>query len=232
MSEYNYDSFSPNDYDFKSEAGPAIGEHAPNFQLISTDGLVVDLLAFEGDYLVLELGSVTCPLFHTRRQGMQTMQKSFADVSFAVLYVREAHPGLIIPAHKNIEDKQKCAARLTEEDGDTRKILVDGIEGRAHKAYGSLPNAVYIIDKDGIVRFKSLWNNPVSTQKALNALVAGIEVDIKSYFAPAKPSIVLQTAARAGKGSAIDFFKGLPMLIWNNLIKLNVRTFLSKAPKP
>lgn len=102
------------------------------------------------------------------------------------------------------------------------------VYGNAHKAYGSLPNAIYIIDKAGIVRFKAQWNNPVATRKALLALIDGKEVRIKSYFAPAKPSIVLSTAARAGKGSASDFFRGLPLLIWNNLIKLNIRTIFKK----
>lgn len=37
---------------------------------------------------------------------MQSIQQDFPQISFAVLYVREAHPGETIPAHKNFEDKK------------------------------------------------------------------------------------------------------------------------------
>ncbi len=103
-------------------------------------------------------------------------------------------------------------------------MLVDGLVGAAHQAYGSMPNALFIIDKEGIVRFKAEWNNPSATRKALQALLDGKPVRVKSYFRPAKPSIVLGTARRGGKGSGSDFFHGLPILIWNNIIKRNLRT--------
>ncbi|MFK7840000.1 MAG: hypothetical protein AB8B83_06675 [Bdellovibrionales bacterium] len=105
-------------------------------------------------------------------------------------------------------------------------VLVDGVKGRAHLAYGSMPNAVYIIDKEGIVRFKAPWNNAQTTRKALNAILEGKSANFKSYFKPAKPWVVISTARRAGSGSGHDFLKGLPRLIWNVLIKNNIKIFL------
>lgn len=225
MSGYNYDSFSTGDYDFDSAAGPEVGQKAPDFELETADGAKRRLLDFEGDYLVLELGSITCPLFLTRQESMEDIVRDFPQVSFAILYVREAHPGAEIPAHKSIEDKKACASLLNTELDDPRTVLIDGLEGAAHLAYGSMPNAVFIIDKMGVVRFKAEWNNPSATRKALNAVLQGKSAKIKSYFKPAKPSIVLSTARRAGKGSGSDFFRGLPILIWNNVIKRNTKTF-------
>lgn len=115
---------------------------------------------------------------------------------------------------------------MKSEFNDPRTILVDGVEGAAHLVYGSMPNAVYIIDKDGIVRFKAPWNNAKTTRKALEAVLAGKSTPTKSYFKPAKPWVVLSTARRAGAGSGKDFVHGLPRLIWNVLIKNNIRTFL------
>lgn len=91
-----------------------------------------------------------------------------------------------------------------------------------------MPNAVFIIDKQGIVKFKAEWNNPAATRKAIQLILEGKDVNIKTYFKPAKPNIVLATAKRAGKGSAYDFFTGLLILIWNNLIKRNTEVFLDK----
>lgn len=66
MTDYNYDSFSPGNYDLQSADGPEVGQKAPDFELQTHDGQKQRLLDFEGEYLVLELGSMTCPLFRKR----------------------------------------------------------------------------------------------------------------------------------------------------------------------
>ena len=229
MTSYNYDSFSPDNYDLASADGPDIGQKAPDFRLETHDGEARNLLDFKGDCIVLELGSITCPLFLTRHDSMQKIARDYPNVAHVVLYVREAHPGKTIPAHKTIEDKKAVATLLKTEFSDPRTILVDGIGGEAHMAYGSMPNAIYIIDREGIVRFKAPWNNSMTTRRALDAVLHNKPADFKSYFKPAKPWIVLSTAKRAGKGSAKDFFHGLPRLIWNVLIKNNIRTLLGRS---
>ena len=228
MTGYNYDAFSPDNYNLSSADGPEVGDKAPDFELETHDGQKRRLLDFEGDCIVLELGSMTCPLFLTRQDSMEKIAKDFPQVTHAILYVREAHPGADIPAHKTIEDKRDCAALLKSEFDDPRTILVDGVEGEVHLAYGSMPNAVYIIDKGDIVRFKAPWNNAKTTRKALEAVLAGKSAKMKSYFKPATPWVVMATARRAGKGSGKDFVHGLPRLIWNVLIKNNIRTFRQK----
>jgi hypothetical protein len=39
------------------------------------------------------------------------------------------------------------------------RILLDDIHGSTHLAYGSLPNMVYLLARDGIVVYKSDWTN-------------------------------------------------------------------------
>ncbi len=223
MATYNYDGFSPDAYDFNANGGPDVGDRAPNFRLTTTDGTERGLLDFDGDFLVLDLGSITCPLFQSRRSGMETLADEFENVDSAVLYVREAHPGKSVPTHETIEDKSACAGRLKHEDGETRTVLIDTIDGQAHQAYGSMPNAVFIIDRDGVVRFQSQWNNPSATRKALAALTEGRRPTVKSYFKPALPTIAHRTLKNGGEGSGEDFYRGLPNLIWNNVIKYNLR---------
>ncbi|QDG79103.1 deiodinase-like protein [Labrenzia sp. PHM005] len=229
MAGYNYGTFSPDDYDFDTVEGPIAGQKAPDFELQTTDGGKQRLLAFEGEYLVLEMGSITCPLFQSRRTIMEALESEFPSVSNAVLYVREAHPGQLIKGHESQWDKTACALRLKEEDRESRIIFVDDFDGKAHVAYGSMPNAVFIINKNGCVVFRSEWNNPSATRKALKALTAGREVRVKSYFRPAVPKTVLRTLRKAGRGAASDFFKGLPFLIWTNVIKRNLQLLLNRS---
>ena len=103
MGAYNYDNFSADDYDFENSNGPQVGEKAYDFELMGASGNPKDLLDFEGDFLVLELGSITCPLFQARRKTMMTLQDEFPQISNFILYVREAHPGQDIPMHKDLD---------------------------------------------------------------------------------------------------------------------------------
>lgn len=230
MSSYNYDGFKTDDYEFDTEEGPAVGTKAPDAELTTSDGATKRLLDFDGDFLVLEMGSITCPLFQGRREVMEDLSVTFENVSSAILYVREAHPGTGIPAHKNFDEKQACAARLKNEDAETRLVLVDDFAGSTHQLYGSMPNAVFIINKHGCVVFRSDWNNPKSTKAALKSLINNEQVKVKSYFKPVPPPTVFKTLGRAGKGSTLEFFLGLPVLIWNNLVKRNLRLLFNKNP--
>lgn len=227
MTSYNYEEFSTGDYDFDTEVGPGVGDKAPDFELTTVNGETKSLLDFAGEFLVLEMGSITCPLYQSRRGIMEPLART-EGVSSAVLYVREAHPGVNIQSHKSFDDKIGCAARLKSEDGETRTIFVDGLEGHAHAAYGSMPNAVFIINKGGCVVYRADWNNPAATREALKALLAGRTVTSKPYFRPALPTTVFRTLGNAGKGSAADFLKGLPFLIWTNIIKRNLRLLLNR----
>ncbi|MBL4684428.1 MAG: redoxin domain-containing protein [Nannocystaceae bacterium] len=213
MDSYNYTEFSTGDYDFDNFEGPVVGSKAPDFQLTTSDGKGIRLLDFDGELLVLEMGSITCPLFQGRRAGMEALSQD-ARVSARVLYIREAHSGADIQGHANFEDKQACASRLNGDDRETRTILVDDprgrsswtilvddFEGTAHRAYGGMPNSVFVINRNGCVVFRSAWNNASATAQAVASLLSGKAVTTKSYSWPVPPTVVLQTLRRGGKGS-------------------------------
>jgi hypothetical protein len=61
-------------------------------------------------------------------------------------------------------------------------------------------------------------------------LIAGKKVTAKAYFRPPLPWKAIRTFKHAGKGSARDFFKGLPFLFWTNIIKRNLRLLFSGTP--
>ena len=75
------------------------------------------------------------------------------------VYTREAHPGENLPAHASFEDKRAAAARLRDELGITRQILVDDYEGAVHLAYGGLPNMSWVLGRGGVILYKATWTS-------------------------------------------------------------------------
>lgn len=223
MAAYNYPGFSAEHYDLDNFDGPKPGQKAIDFQVTDLSGHSRKLLEFDGQFLVLELGSITCPLFQSRRGGMDKVAKKFPGIDFAVLYVREAHPGASIPSHDTMQQKTARARQLRETDGEGRQILIDGIDGAAHQAFGGYPNAVYIINHNGCVVYRSAWNNPAATGRALSKLVQNKPVAAEALFRPPLPPVAIRTLKHAGKGAVGDFLRSLPRLIWKNLIRRNLR---------
>ncbi len=230
MSGYNYSNFKESEYDLDNFHGPQLGAKAPGLSLKDLNGNTVKLLDFETEFLVLEMGSITCPLFQGRRKGMAEVVAANPDIKFAILYVREAHPGQTRPQHKSDADKRANALALENDGGEGREIWLDSLAGEAHIAFGQFPNSVFIINRNGCIVYMSDWNNPRATGKALRALKAGKPATGMGMFVPARPPVLLRTLKSAGPGAASDFFTSLPAMAWKNLIKRNIRVALGKNP--
>ncbi len=222
--KYNYAAFNADQYDLLHFTAPEVGESAPDFRAARLDGKSVQLADYLGRVTILEMGSITCPIYQSRRQTMNGLVRAFPEYCFIVLYVREAHPGNRIGRHQSNAEKINRAATLRKEFHENRVILVDDLGGTAHRLYGAMPNAIFIIDAHGRIVFRSNWNDVSATKKVLTNLKAGKAVDgIKSYFKPAKPWIAKSVLDRAGKGAARDFFGSFPSLLAQNLIIRNLR---------
>ncbi|NOX39148.1 MAG: hypothetical protein GXP05_01120 [Alphaproteobacteria bacterium] len=226
MAGYGYDRFSESAYDLKNFSGPQIGSRAPDFKVATLSGEQSSILKFDGEFLVLELGSITCPLFQSRRSGMSALAKAHPEISFSILYTQEAHPGQNIAQHKNMAEKVNNASRLRDEDHELRKILIDDMDGTAHTGFGGYPNSVFIINKNGCIVYFSDWNNPRRTTLALNNLLEGRPAGRQGLFLPATPPVAIKTLRRAGAGAAWDFAKSLPVMFWKNAIRRNFLTLV------
>jgi len=226
---YNYGAFRATDYHLDAFAGPKLGQKAPDATLTTPDGHVGRLLDFDGRFLVLELGSITCPLFQSRRKGMDRIRLDFPGVAHRILYTREAHPGAAITAHRSDVEKRGRAAVLRE-TGEAREVLVDTLEGDLHARLGGYPNAVFILNRSGCVVYRSAWNNPRATRTALVRLLAGKPAGGEGLFLPGRPAITRRTLRAAGKGSVSDFLSSLPRLIWKNLISRNLSLLFGRDP--
>ena len=227
---YNYDSFDAKHYELLDFKGPRVGDVAPDFMARRLDGQEVRLSDYHGPITVLEMGSITCPIYQTRLKGMHDVASEFPDCQFLVLYVREAHPGANVCQHESNADKLASASELKRTFHENREILVDDIDGTAHRLYGAMPNSVFIIDGQGRIAFRSDWNDVSATRKALTKLQRGESAGrVRSYFKPANPAVGKKVFQHAGKGSAKDFFGSLPTLIRQNLLTRNLRELFSRS---
>ncbi|MBI2918269.1 MAG: hypothetical protein HYY01_09760 [Chloroflexi bacterium] len=92
-------------------------------------------------------------------------------VRFFTVYTREPHPAENYPHHTSYEQKLRHAAHCRQQDGITMPIIVDSLDGEIHRAYGTLPNMVYIIDRRGRIFFRSQWTQHREIREALEELI-------------------------------------------------------------
>ena len=180
MKPYNYESFSGQDLlkhaarmGFRS--GPKPGERAPDFELRSLARKKVRLKDFEGKKnVILTFGSATCPFTAASIHGLNDLYEDYEDrddVAFLFVYVREAHPGEKLPAHRSMDEKREAAEFFRDEEDVEMTILIDDLDGRVHSKYGKMPNSTYLIDKSGRVAFRSLWTKPSVIEEAIEELL-------------------------------------------------------------
>ena len=105
FSGYNYQHFSRelfHDLAGTEFSGPGPGERAPDFKATTLDGEAVRLSDFaKKKNVLLVFGSATCPMTAASIGGINELYDRFRgdEIEFLFIYVREAHPGEIIPAH-------------------------------------------------------------------------------------------------------------------------------------
>ena len=87
------------------------------------------------------------------------MAPQYPDWNWYFVYTREAHPGELLAAHASFEEKLVAAARLRDEIGITRPILVDDHAGTVHRAYGTLPNMSWVLGRGGTILYKAMWTS-------------------------------------------------------------------------
>src|SRR5215472_4857809 len=177
FSSYNYEHFSRDIFHDLAEtsfSGPAPGERAPDFKVTTLDGETIRLSDFAKKKNVLLLfGSATCPMTASSISGINELYDRFRgdDIEFLFVYVREAHPGEIIPAHGSMREKIEAARLLRDEEEMQMPVLVDDLRGGIHRKYSKLPNPAFLIDKSGRLAFLSLWSKPEALGAAIEELL-------------------------------------------------------------
>lgn len=70
-SQYNYKNFKTKYYEMDPfiSVAPRVGECAKDFTALGLDGKPIKLSDFKGKRIILETGSVTCPMFGDNIEG-------------------------------------------------------------------------------------------------------------------------------------------------------------------
>lgn len=166
--EYLNPRFKVKLYNWDVFIGPAAGEPAKDFTVTDFDGNEIRLVDFRGKWVVLETGSSTCSQYTKNIDRMRQLKEEFSDVEFLVIYVREAHPGERLSQHKSFEEKKAAACLLAPKYEEHRRVLLDTLQGDMHRAYGMMPNVVYVINPDGIVHYRQDWMHIEGLREALS----------------------------------------------------------------
>ena len=94
-------------------------------------------------------------------------QVAARDVSSIFVYTHEAHPGENYPRLTSLDQKFRHAHLMRDMLGVTRPILVDALDGACHRAYGSMPNMMWIINRAGVPVYKADWTDVHSVANAI-----------------------------------------------------------------
>ncbi len=214
---YNYERFRAREYNLLEFPGPLPGQKAPDFEATTLDGQRVRLSDYFGPLIVLETGSISCPMYVSHIPSMNELARRYPEVTFIVLYTREAHPGTRIASHRSLEDKVVQARRLKQQEPENRIVLVDSLDGSAHQAYGGLPNFVYVIDGTGTVLFRADWNQPGALAEVLARNRRGESLPHKAtHLRPPSPRTAIRVLRRAGWDAFADLVLAVPNLSWQH----------------
>jgi hypothetical protein len=63
-----------------------------------------------------------------------------------------------------MQRKLDNARLLRDEVGLRREILVDGLDGAGHLAYGGLPNMTWVIGRGGRILYKADWTSAANVE--------------------------------------------------------------------
>lgn len=105
--------------------------------------------------------------------AMEDLADRYANraVRSVFIYTREAHPGENYRHHASMDDKRRNALAFRQHNRIQRQILIDDLEGSAHRAYGLLPNMTWIIGRGGFIHYKAAWTSPADVANALETVL-------------------------------------------------------------
>ena len=152
------------------QAGPRVGETAPDFTLKTVDGkdeLTLSKLVGPKP-VVLIFGNFTCGPFCSQSGNVEKLYQKYQDrATFVMVYVREAHPtdgwaldgnervGVSLRQPQSYDERvgvaQKCSRKLKF----GMPMLVDTIDDTVGARYSGMPSRLYLIDGEGKVAFQN-----------------------------------------------------------------------------
>ena len=172
---------------FSVQASPPVGELAPEFTAVDSNGVSHNLSDFRGKIVVLEWTNHECPFVikHYDTNNMQALQKAHTDndgIWLRIVSSAEGKQGFVTGEQANqIAQDQNAAATATLLDAS-------GDVGRLYEAK-TTPH-MYVIDAEGVLRYAGAIDDNDSmrqstvegatnyVQAAIDSLRAGQDVQV------------------------------------------------------
>lgn len=117
---------------------------------------------------VLVFGSYTCPNFRRAAPELNRLAAAYGGaMPFLLVYIREAHSdadwqstrnereNVTLPAALSIQQKEEHARMCVRRLKMSFPAATDGMDDAAEKAYAAWPSRVYVVGRDGRVRYAS-----------------------------------------------------------------------------
>jgi type I thyroxine 5'-deiodinase len=120
--------------------------------------------------------------------ALNTLYREYRDrVEFFVVYIQEAHPidawqvddnladDVLVASTTTADERDRVAGMCVTKLGIELPALVDGPDNRVERAYTAWPDRLYVIDRAGVVAYKSAAGpfgfKPSEVQATLERLV-------------------------------------------------------------
>lgn len=153
-----------------------VGTVAPDFELATTDGGSIRLSDKRGRIAVFMFVAMTCPPARTQVDLWTELHDKYnpEQVEMFFVYSRERHPGE--RGYREFKqttttEERMAYARMMSDITDV-SIAVDPADERTLKDYGIVPNAAFVIDRDGYIVFKSQWADVHKIKQVVDQLLA------------------------------------------------------------
>ena len=155
-----------------------VGAPAPELNATTLDGKKITLRDMQGNHTVIMTGSVTSPMCCFEVPNINRLQDEFGPkgIRFYLLYSRESHAGVNYPSHESFEQKMANARTFKELENVQFPIIVDGLDGATHLAYGPWPSSLFVINKDGVLAYRTNMSNSQELKQLLEDLLKGDEL--------------------------------------------------------
>ena len=136
--------------------------------------------------------SLSCGQSRRHARALRRLSRRFEQyINAVIIYVVEAHPinapspyadriwvtakneiaGIHCAQPRTIEERIELAHRLRRRFHLSTPMLIDTLDDRAWRAFGSAPNVAILVQPDGRVAVKQGWFDPREMARAITALL-------------------------------------------------------------
>ncbi len=154
-----------------------VGAAAPDFTLKdwSTAQAEHSLSGLKGKVVVLQFGSSTAWEYVKSVEALESLQRKYKGkgVQLFTIYTREAEGQWQAASDFDRSERAKglrFAYGLQTHKRMLVPLLIDDLQDSTFKAYGQAPSALFVIDKEGKIAFKSERPNLAEVEKVLQKL--------------------------------------------------------------